>query len=248
MRATAVIPARLASVRFPEKVLADRTGKPLVQHVYERAMQATRVARVIVAADDERIARVVRAFGGECIMTRSDHENGTSRIAEAAQSIDAPIVVNVQGDEPEMDPAMIDLAVETIQSDQSVSMATVAAPFGSNENPRDPNVVKVVLDRRGRALYFSRSLIPHDRDQTDPPEVMPLKHIGLYVYRREFLKAYPTLSPTPLERSERLEQLRVLEHGYDISVAVAPSPIIAQGIDTPEQYDAFVQRFKSAAV
>jgi 3-deoxy-manno-octulosonate cytidylyltransferase (CMP-KDO synthetase) len=188
----------------------------------------------------------VRGFGGECIMTRSDHPNGTSRIAEAAESIDAPILVNVQGDEPEMDPSLIDLAVETLVKHPECPMATVAAPFGAGEPADDPNVVKVVLDRRGRAMYFSRALIPFDRDGTRAPESQPLKHVGLYVYRREFLAQYAALPPTPLEQTEQLEQLRALEHGFAIAVAIAPAPTQSHGIDTPEQYEAFVKRYRQS--
>ncbi len=224
-------------------MLADRTGKPLVQHVYERAAQAQLVARVIVATDDQRIADAVRHFGGEAVMTRGDHHNGTSRIAEAAEAIDAAIIVNVQGDEPEMDPAVIDLAVQTLIDDPDASVATIASPMSEHDDPSNPNIVKVVVNQHGRAMYFSRALIPHDRDGVG--ETAPvLKHVGLYVYRREFLPAYIALPATPLETTERLEQLRVLEHGESIAVAITPCE--TQGIDTPEQYEAFVQRYLAA--
>jgi len=242
MNVIAVIPARYASVRFPAKMLADRTGKPLVQHVYERAVQAKMVSRVVIATDDDRIANVVRSFGGEVVMTSADHPNGTSRIAEAAESLDADILINVQGDEPEMDPALIDLAVQKIIDDGEVPMSTVASPMNHEDDPANPNIVKVVLDQRSRAMYFSRSLIPHDRDGDGVTQ--PLKHVGLYVYRRSFLPSYLAMSATPMETSERLEQLRVLEHGEAIAVAIAPSS--SQGIDTPEQYDAFVKRYQAA--
>lgn len=241
MNAIAVIPARFASVRFPAKMLADRTGKPLVQHVYERAIQAKLISRVVIATDDERIATAVRSFGGDVVMTSPDHPNGTSRIAEAADSLDADILVNVQGDEPEMDPTLIDLAVQKIIDDGEAPMSTVASPMNPDDDPTSPNIVKVVLDHRSRALYFSRALIPHDRDGDGIATV--LKHVGLYVYRRDFLPKYLAMSPTPLENTERLEQLRVLEHGYQIAVAIAPSN--SQGIDTPEQYETFVQRYRA---
>lgn len=243
MQVVAVIPTRFGSTRFPGKMLADRTGKPLVQHVYERALLATSISRVLVATDDERIASAVRAFDGDAIMTRADHPNGTSRIAEVAESIDAPIIVNVQGDEPELDPALIDAAVEALKNDAEAPVATVASPFAKDEDPRNPNIVKVVRDVRGRALYFSRALIPHDRDGTG--QTTPLKHVGLYVYRREFLFEYITLAATPLEEAERLEQLRILEHGRAIAVAVREAH--HHGIDTPEQYDAFVRRLRAQA-
>lgn len=238
--AIAVIPARYDSVRFPGKVLADRTGKPLIQHVYERAVQAKRVSRVIVAADDDRILDAVQSFGGEVVMTRRDHPNGTSRIAEAVAGMEADLIVNVQGDEPDIDPALIDLAVRTLERHGDCPIATLASPFAADENPADPNIVKVVVDQSGCALYFSRSLIPFDRDNT--VRVKPLKHVGLYVYRREFLPNYVSLPPTPLEQAEKLEQLRVLEHGYKIAVAIGEAHF--HGIDTPEQYDEFVRRMQ----
>jgi 3-deoxy-manno-octulosonate cytidylyltransferase (CMP-KDO synthetase) len=242
--ATAVIPARFGSTRFPGKALADETGKPLIQHVHERAVQAASLDRVIVATDDERIRDAVRSFGGEAVMTRADHSNGTSRIAEVAESLEADFIVNVQGDEPELDPRLIDLAVETLAAHDDCPVSTIASPFGLDEDPGNPNVVKVVSDRDGRALYFSRSLIPFDRDQLGMSIVRPLKHIGLYVYRRPFLATYVELEPTPLEQAEHLEQLRVLEHGHRIAVAIAEAH--HHGIDTREQYAAFVERAKHA--
>jgi 3-deoxy-manno-octulosonate cytidylyltransferase (CMP-KDO synthetase) len=181
-------------------------------------------------------------------MTRSDHANGTSRIAEAVADIDADFVVNVQGDEPEIDPRLIDLAVRELAAQADCPVSTVASPFAADEDPANPNIVKVVLDRRGRALYFSRALIPFDRGMGQTvtgarPHAAgggPLKHVGMYVYRRPFLDEYVRLEPTPLERAERLEQLRILEHGCPIAVAIGESH--HHGIDTPEQYEAFVQR------
>jgi len=240
--AIAIIPARYASQRFPGKVLADRTGKPLIQHVHEQVLGATLVERVIVAADDRRIIDAVTAFGGEAVMTRQDHPNGTSRIAEVASGINAGIVVNVQADEPDIEPELIDTAIQCLDQHPQCVVATLAAPFGPDEDPADPNIVKVVVDGAGRALYFSRALIPYDRDGTaDAPS---LKHLGLYVYRRDFLLRFAALSSTPLEQVERLEQLRILEHGYDIAVAVVDAPY--HGIDTPQQYDAFVARRNAA--
>ncbi len=238
MKAVAVIPARYDSVRFPGKMLANRTGKPLVQHVYERALQAGLPARVLIATDDDRIASAVKSFGGEAVMTSRSHANGTSRIAEVAATLDAPIFVNVQGDEPEMEPHNIDLAIQTLVEHPECPVATVASPFDDDEDQSNPNVVKVVLDSKGRALYFSRAEIPFDRDRTG---VKRLKHIGLYVYRREFLAQYAKLPATPLERAEQLEQLRILENSFSIAVGIGASR--SQGIDTPEQYEAFVQRW-----
>lgn len=238
MRAVAVIPARFASVRFPGKVLASATGRPLIQHVWEQARRARRVSDVLVAADDGRIVEAVERFGGRAVLTRGDHANGTSRIAEVAVGLDCDLVVNVQGDEPEIEPAVIDEAVEKLMASPGCAVSTLASPIGPGEDPADPAVVKVVLDRRGRALYFSRALIPHDRDGRGGAEV--LRHVGLYVYRREFLGEYVRLAPGVLEETEKLEQLRILEHGYGIAVAIVDAR--HAGIDTPRQYEAFVRR------
>lgn len=247
--ACCIIPARYDSARFPGKMLADRTGQPLIRHVYERARRAKRVGRILVATDDDRIARAVRAFGGEAIMTRRDHPNGTSRLAEVAATICDAVIVNVQGDEPEIEPDVIDAAISALLDHPDCPMATVASPFGADENPRDPNIVKVVVDRRGHALYFSRSLIPCDRDGVGGAggaggAAAPLKHVGVYAYRRAFLDTFARLPPTPLELTERLEQLRALEHGHAIAVALGEAR--SHGIDTPEQYEAFVRRWRLA--
>lgn len=249
----AIIPARFASVRFPGKPLADATGKPLIRHVCEAAARSRRLSRIIVATDDLRIADAVRAFGGEVAMTRADHPNGTSRIAEVASAIDCDVVVNVQGDEPSIEPELIDGAIDALLARPACPMATIASPFGAHEDPADPNLVKVVLAADGTALYFSRSPIPawRDRDRSlaaDPAARAPaeaLKHVGLYVYRRDFLVRFPTLPATPLERCEQLEQLRALEHGHRIAVAIGEAPF--HGVDTPEQYEAFVRRYRATA-
>lgn len=239
----AVIPARLASTRFPNKVLANKTGQPMVQHVWEAARRATLVHQVVVATDDERVANAVRSFGGTAIMTRADHPNGTSRLGETAVKLalhPRAIVINVQGDEPELEPALIDALVETMQR-TTAPVATLASPFQPGEDPTNPSIVKVVLRRDGSALYFSRSLVPHPRDAKSTTNTAPLKHVGMYAYRREFLDLYATLAPTPLESTEMLEQLRILEHGHTIAVAVRNAT--TTGIDTPEQYEAFVRRW-----
>jgi 3-deoxy-manno-octulosonate cytidylyltransferase (CMP-KDO synthetase) len=243
---TIIIPARLGSTRFPAKVLADKTGKPLIQHVYEAAKQARCAGRVVIATDNDRVMAAARNFGGEAVMTRADHPNGTSRLAEAAAALGLgpdSIVVNVQGDEPELEPSVIDAAVNALVSSGS-PMATVASRFApvasGGDDPSNPNIVKVVLSAKGTALYFSRALIPFDRD--GKRESAPLRHVGLYVYRRSFLDAYLALPSTPLEKCEQLEQLRVLEHGYQIAVAIVESA--QAGIDTEEQYESFVKRWK----
>jgi 3-deoxy-manno-octulosonate cytidylyltransferase (CMP-KDO synthetase) len=210
------------------------TGKTLIQHVWERVRLARNVARVIVATDDARIFEAVRGFRGEAVMTRPDHPSGTDRIAEVAAALDAPIVVNVQGDEPEVDPAAIEQLVELARVTDA-PVATLACPF-DKADPADPAKVKVVRDRAGYALYFSRSRIPFPRGEG----AAPLLHVGMYAYRRDFLLRFPTLEPTPLEKTEKLEQLRVLEHGFRIAVGLtAAGP---GGIDTPEDYQAFVRR------
>lgn len=239
-----IIPARLASSRFPNKVLAAETGKPLIQHVWESTRRARSLSRVVIAVDDERVLAAARAFGAEAVMTDVAHPNGSSRLAQAARLLNlAPdaLVVNVQGDEPEIEAGVVDAAVEIARS-SGADVATIASPFAAGEDPTNPNIVKVVVGRNARALYFSRSLIPHPRE--GGIRAAPLKHVGLYVYRAAFLATYVTLPATPLEQTEMLEQLRVLEHGHSIAVAVRD--VRAQGIDTPEQYAAFVARHRAA--
>ena len=242
MDAVAIIPARLGSTRFPRKVLADSTGHPMIWHVCQRAAQARSVRRVVVATNAAEVSDAVNAFGGEVVLT-GEHPNGTSRLAEAARLLNLPpqaVVVNVQGDEPELDPALIDLAVDAL-STSDAPMATVAAPFAPGEDPENPNIVKALVSAQGRALYFSRSPVPYRRD---PTGAGPLKHIGLYVYRRAFLERYVRLPATPLETAEALEQLRALEHGHAIAVAIGEAG--HHGVDTPEQYEAFVARWRAA--
>ncbi len=246
--ATAIIPARLGSTRFPRKALADDTGKALVVHVCEQAAMAESIDRVVVACDAEEIASAVRRAGFESILTDPAHENGTSRLGEAARSLglaDEHVVVNVQGDEPEIERHVIDGAARAVEQSP---VGTVASPFGIDEDPANPNIVKcvaagVIADSGiGRALYFSRALVPHDRDGVGIAP--PLKHVGIYAYRVGTLRQYAELAPTPLERTECLEQLRWLEHGFEVGVAVREST--QHGIDTPEQYAAFVQRWNAA--
>ncbi len=240
MNVTAIIPARYASSRFPGKPLADILGKPMIQRVYERVTQAAGIDRVVVATDDRRIVQAVRAFGGEVEMTRADHPTGTDRLAEVAERLATDLVVNVQGDEPLIDPRMIEQALAPLLADSAIPMGTLKTALTSVEEFRNPNVVKVVADNRDFALYFSRAPIPHPRDFSDDLDahlcqVAPFKHIGLYVYRRDFLLKFPTLPPTPLENLEKLEQLRALEHGYGIKVV--KTELTSIGVDTPEDLD-----------
>lgn len=262
MTTIAVIPARFASTRFPGKPLAKETGKFMIQHVYERVAAAARIDRAIVATDDERIMSAVKSFGGEAHMTRSDHFSGTDRVAEVAEGVgltDDDFVLNVQGDEPEIEPDSLDKLVETMHGGAAgghavtaVSIGTIAAPFddgGPREgagSPLDPNCVKVVIDGQGRAMYFSRSPIPFPRDTkgvVDKPSRW-LLHMGVYAFRAGTLReiAGGRLSPSKLEKAESLEQLRWLEAGYSIAVAVVEHRSV--GIDTPDDYAAFVERHR----
>jgi 3-deoxy-manno-octulosonate cytidylyltransferase (CMP-KDO synthetase) len=226
------IPARFASKRLPGKPLADIGGKPMIQWVYERASLATLADKVTVATDDERIREAVTAFGGSVVMT-GEHSSGTGRVAEAARNTDskADIIVNVQGDEPLIEPETIDLAIRPMLDDPTLQVSTLKTPLSEAEELEDPNVVKVVTDKEGFALYFSRSSIPYLNIDNNRASTV-YKHIGLYVYRMDFLEVFSTLKQTPLELSEGLEQLRVLESGYRIKVVETTSDPIS--IDTEE--------------
>ena len=224
----AVVPARYASSRLPGKPLVSLAGKPMIQHVWERVRRAQKVSRVLVATDDERIRRAVTEFGGEAVMTRAEHRSGTERLAEVAASAASSgteIFVNVQGDEPLIEPAAVDAAVAILLEDSSVEVATLAVPIATVGDVMDPNVVKVVLDFEGNALYFSRAPIPWIRDTASgragfgpPAGSTHLKHLGLYVFRRQALLEFPTFPQGELEKLEQLEQLRWLENGYKIRV------------------------------
>ena len=244
----AIIPARLASTRLPNKPLADIGGKPMVVRVAERAVESG-ASRIIVATDHEDIRAACAQHGVEVCMTRADHPSGTDRIAEVARTLNlAPdaVVVNLQGDEPLIDPALLSAAAAPIGED--VPMSTCAHPLHDAADVFNPNVVKVVLDKNGRALYFSRAPIPWARDDFAksqsvlPPGYEPLRHIGLYAYRTDFLLAYPGLAVSPLEGIEALEQLRVLWHGYPIAVHVTDSAPAA-GVDTPEDLERVRRQF-----
>lgn len=248
LRSHIVIPARLESTRLPRKLLLRQTGKTLLQHTYESASRATLPSGLRVAADHEEIASEVRGFGGVVQLTDPDAASGTDRVAEVARSLtDVDVIVNVQGDEPEIAGESIDLAIRLLEENSDTVMSTLATPIRSREQFEDPACVKVVFDAAGSALYFSRSPIPHPREWNDglldaqPPYFY--QHVGLYAYRREFLLQLAELPPSPLEVLERLEQLRVLESGHRILVGVIDEPTI--GIDTPDDYRAFVRRAMS---
>ena len=281
MKIVVCIPARYASTRFPGKVLAQDTGKYLIQHTWEQACKAKLPERVVIAADDPKIVEAARTFGAECVLTSTRHNSGTDRIAEAVGRTDAEIIINVQGDEPQIDPNHIDYLARLLLDSPDAPMATLATGFASREQIADPNVVKVVVsiadcglprcarndmlriadsgvgratnyrlpttdyrlpDQIARAIYFSRSVIPYDRDRAGVGDVgRYLRHIGIYAYRREFLLRITALPQTPLEKLEKLEQLRALENGFTILVGKVEHT--CEGIDTPEQYAAFVKRY-----
>ncbi|MFZ3208539.1 MAG: 3-deoxy-manno-octulosonate cytidylyltransferase [Geobacteraceae bacterium] len=250
MKITAVIPARYASTRFEGKAVADIMGKPMVQHVYERVSRAVLVSEVIIATDDERIAEAVRAFDGRVEMTSREHATGTDRIAEVAGRLDSDIIVNVQGDEPLIEPAMIDETIRPLLEDPAIVMSTLKSRIKNLHDFLSPNVVKVVTDWEGFALYFSRSPIPNFRDKWNDLKdekfasgrLLSYKHVGLYVYRREFLLQYAQMSPTYLELAEKLEQLRALENGYRIKVVETEHESI--GVDTPADLEQVMEKLR----
>jgi len=263
----ACIPARYGSTRFPAKVLAKDTGKFLIQHTYERACAAKLLQKVIIAADDERILAAADSFGADCVLTSPDHKSGTDRIAEAVGRVEADIVVNIQADEPEIDPDNIDYAARLLIENPDYPMATLAADFERPELIADPNIVKVIIAgsvqpprgrrganrkqlnaeryplnaNQGRAIYFSRHPIPYDRDAGGIGETgQYMRHLGIYAYRKDFLLKITKLPQTSLEKAEKLEQLRAIENGFGILVGKVEHT--CDGIDTPEQYVAFVKR------
>ena len=241
MTASVVIPARYASTRFPAKILASETGRPLVQHVVDQVRKCRLIRDVIVATDDNRIASSLKPFGTRCVLTDEGHPSGTDRIAEVAAHLTDDIVVNVQGDEPEIEPQTVDGLVELLQTSGG-NVATAATPFPAGADPADPNLVKVVMDQNNRALYFSRLPIPFLRDAAHGHKPAYYLHLGIYAYARPFLLRLAGWKPTPAETAEKLEQLRVLEHGESISVLKVDRA--THGIDTPEQYHAFVKRYR----
>jgi 3-deoxy-manno-octulosonate cytidylyltransferase (CMP-KDO synthetase) len=265
VRVVACIPARYSSTRFPGKVLAKDTGKFLIQHTYEQARLAKLPERVIIATDDEKVVAAAYSFGAQCVLTAIEHQSGTDRIAEAVAQMDADIVVNLQADEPEIEPANIDYVARLLIENPDYPMATLAADFERAEQIADPNIVKVIVawsiqreaGRKklnakryppnancGRAIYFSRAPIPYDRDAQGTGQIGQYKrHLGIYAYRKDFLLKITALPQTPLEKIEKLEQLRVIENGFGILVGKVKHT--CDGIDTPEQYAAFVRRQRS---
>ena len=259
VKIVAVIPARFSSTRFAAKVLAKDTGKYLIQHTYEQACLAKLPEKVIIAADDEKVVAAAETFGAECIITSVEHKSGTDRIAEAVANMDVDIIVNLQADEPEIDPGNIDYLARLLIDNPDYPMATLAADFQNTRQVADPNIVKVIItrcvgdmshepratsDEIGRAIYFSRFPIPYDRDKSGVGNVKQyLRHLGIYAYHKQFLLKITTLPQTPLEKIEKLEQLRAIENGYKILVGKVEHT--CDGIDTPQQYAEFVKRIKS---
>jgi 3-deoxy-manno-octulosonate cytidylyltransferase (CMP-KDO synthetase) len=248
-RIVLAIPARRRSTRLPDKMLLRETGKTMLQHTFEVACRAKRPDALIIATDDETIAAEARRFGARVAVTNPELPSGTDRIAAAVRDLPrAEIIVNLQGDEPEADPTAIDRMIELLEADPAASMATIATPLRNREALGDPACVKVALDNRGRALYFSRSVIPHPREwddrflTSDPPAYY--LHLGMYAYRRSLLLQIPKWPVGRLEQVEKLEQLRVLENGQEILVGITERA--SRGIDTPDDYAAFVRRFRAA--
>jgi 3-deoxy-manno-octulosonate cytidylyltransferase (CMP-KDO synthetase) len=234
MKAIGIIPARYGSTRLEGKPLKDIGGKPMIQLVYEAARQAHMLEEVYVATDDERIVQAVRQFGGNVRMTSPNHKTGTDRIAEVASEIATDIVVNIQGDEPLLNPAMIDEVVQPFFDEPTLPMSTLCVPISAEEALHDPNVVKVVFDQTGYALYFSRSLLPYPRKREG---FQAYEHLGLYAYRKDFLLTYITMPQSRLEVVESLEQLRVLEAGYKLKIAVSMYPYEGVSVDTQEDLE-----------
>jgi 3-deoxy-manno-octulosonate cytidylyltransferase (CMP-KDO synthetase) len=257
MKIVGMIPARYKSSRLPGKVLADIAGKPMIQHVYERAKQARSLSEVVVATDDERVLRAVGEFGGKAEMTSPYHETGTDRLAEVAGRSDADLIVNLQGDEPMMDPQVIEAVVAPFLMEKGLRMGTVATPIRTAAEHLEDSTVKVVLDGRGYALYFSRAPIPYfrvdgpapwsleERRQHPRSKLWPLKHLGLYAYTKETLLWLTGLKPTPLEQTEKLEQLRALENGCPIRVVTVDYSAI--GVDTEADLEAVRRRMEGRA-
>ncbi len=242
----AVVPARYGSTRFPGKMVAMLAGKPLVMHAYLRAKSASLVDEVLVATDDARIAEALAPYDIPVVMTRADHPSGSDRIAEVVESVEADVIVNVQGDEVLIDPATIDGVIQPLLDDPSIAMSTARHALTDPKEINDPNIVKVICNARGHAIYFSRSPIPYVRDGVPAgmTGAVHWQHVGLYAYQREFIQQYARMAQTPLEQLECLEQLRVLENGY--TIAVADTVYRSVGVDTPEELEAARKLFENA--
>ena len=241
-KAIGVIPARLGSTRLAEKVLRLIQGKPMIQHVWERAVRAKKLDDLIVACDDARIAECVRSFGGKALLTRADHPNGSSRVAEVAAREAGDVFINIQGDEPMIHPAGIDQIVDAFNASPDISVATLAVRRNIRADYENPNVVKVICDEKGNALYFSRASIPHFRDSDSGP-FSYLKHLGIYGYKKDFLIKFVSWKQATLEQQERLEQLRILEKGFPIRVIETPYDSFS--VDTAEDLAAVESKLKS---
>lgn len=242
LKIIAVIPARYDSTRLPGKILLKETGKYLIQHTYESAIKAKLLDKVIIAADDEKIMDACRKFDGECVLTSKSHQSGTDRIAEAVSNYDADIIINVQGDEPEIDPDSIDLLAKLMLDRDDCDMGTLVSGFENADDVANADIVKCVIDSSGKAIYFSRSPIPYCRDAGGVGDKdFYLRHIGIYGYRRDFLMKFPKMQQSTLEKIEKLEQLRAIENGFTICTARVDH--FCAGIDTQQQYDEFVKRY-----
>jgi 3-deoxy-manno-octulosonate cytidylyltransferase (CMP-KDO synthetase) len=243
LKIIAIIPARYDSTRFHGKVLAKDTGKYLVEHTYERVLSAQSISEVYIATDSDKVLSACREFDGNCVMTSDRHKSGTDRIAEAAEKIDADVIINVQADEPEISPDDIDLLASLMRENPDVPMGTLITEISDESWMTNTNVVKAIVDTRGRAIYFSRAAIPHNRAKGCGDTSLAFRHLGIYAYRKDFLLKLTQMQQTPLEKCESLEQLRVIENGFPIITAkVSASP---EGIDTQEQYEAFVKRMQN---
>ncbi len=244
MKILAVIPARYESTRFPGKVLAKQTGKYLIQHIWEQVRKVSLLEDIIIATDSPLVQKACGEFGAKCAMTSPAHQSGTDRIAEAVANLDVDVVINVQGDEPEIEPANIELLAKLMIDNPKTKMATLISKFESKEQVENPNIVKAVIDKSRNAMYFSRSVIPYCRKNPPVGDFNDYyRHLGIYAYTKDFLLTITKLPMGRLEQIEQLEQLRVLENGFQILTGLVSH--IAAGIDTPEQYQDFVNRYRN---
>ncbi|MFQ5964272.1 MAG: 3-deoxy-manno-octulosonate cytidylyltransferase [Candidatus Scalinduaceae bacterium] len=249
LKAVAIIPARYASTRLPGKLIKYEakkyTGKFLIEHVYEKVREAKNIQEVIIATDDKRISEAVYQFGGHVKMTSVNHKSGTDRIAEVASNLDADFIVNIQGDEPDVRGDMIDALIRAMYAEKEATVCTLANEIRSKDELIDPNIVKVVLDKDGYAMYFSRASIPYIRDGNNSPKFSSfhfLRHLGIYIYRKDFLLGFSNLPVPAIEEAEKLEQLRVLSNGYKIKVVI--TPYTCEGVDTPDDFEKFLDKYR----